>query len=515
MSQTPPAANGGSPPSDRLDGWKEVAAHIGRGVRTAQRWERDLGLPVRRLGTGGGEVVYAFKEDLDSWLARHSRLGVTEHEQIAAESSSNGSGDGGGEAEARGADRDAGPRTVTASSPGTSQPARQPAGPPAGWRRRTVWFVAAAAMLAALGALGWFQLARSPESGSPVGTDRAEPPAEPTELEVVGDALNVRGPNHELLWSHSFDVPLLEISPSTPAGRRALLLLSSIRDLKQSGQKDVLVARSSPDDRRLYCFDHSGNVRFRHRVDADIRFGAYACSEIRLNRLFMDVDSGNRGTFWIAGHDKLGQFPAVLRHLDADGRAIGEDYWSAGFISAMAAVDLGGRRVVLVGSSANETGGAALAVFEGPVRGAAPSANPAYRCSGCPTGGPSPYLVFPRSRLQKEMGVCAAVFEIASTAVGTIQVTVVVAGVPGHDEPVGLAYYTLDRDFRVVDAKLGSGFGTVQRQYEAKEWVSASTRFRGDRDFYPVRRWNQHRKAYDLIAGPEKPAHTAARAATK
>jgi hypothetical protein len=29
------------PPDDRLDSWKEVAAFLGRGVRTVQRWERE------------------------------------------------------------------------------------------------------------------------------------------------------------------------------------------------------------------------------------------------------------------------------------------------------------------------------------------------------------------------------------------------------------------------------------------------------------------------------------------
>ena len=27
-------------PDDRLDSWKEIAAYLGRGVRTVQRWER-------------------------------------------------------------------------------------------------------------------------------------------------------------------------------------------------------------------------------------------------------------------------------------------------------------------------------------------------------------------------------------------------------------------------------------------------------------------------------------------
>lgn len=36
------------PLSDQLTGWKEIAVHIGRGVRQAQRWEK-LGMPVHRV----------------------------------------------------------------------------------------------------------------------------------------------------------------------------------------------------------------------------------------------------------------------------------------------------------------------------------------------------------------------------------------------------------------------------------------------------------------------------------
>lgn len=55
-------------PHEVLSGWKEIARYLGKGVRTVQRYERELSLPVRRLsGKRGGSVV-AVKFDLDSWL---------------------------------------------------------------------------------------------------------------------------------------------------------------------------------------------------------------------------------------------------------------------------------------------------------------------------------------------------------------------------------------------------------------------------------------------------------------
>ena len=42
-----------------LHSWKEIAAELDRGVRTVQRWERTLQLPVRRLGDGPRSPVFA------------------------------------------------------------------------------------------------------------------------------------------------------------------------------------------------------------------------------------------------------------------------------------------------------------------------------------------------------------------------------------------------------------------------------------------------------------------------
>lgn len=50
-----------------LTGWKEIARYLGRGVRTVQRYEHQLGLPARRTNGNGGGSVLATKSDLDSW----------------------------------------------------------------------------------------------------------------------------------------------------------------------------------------------------------------------------------------------------------------------------------------------------------------------------------------------------------------------------------------------------------------------------------------------------------------
>jgi len=55
-----------------LNSWKEIAAYLGRGVRTVQRWE-SLGLPVLRLGEGTRAPVVAHAYEIDLWI-RSARI---------------------------------------------------------------------------------------------------------------------------------------------------------------------------------------------------------------------------------------------------------------------------------------------------------------------------------------------------------------------------------------------------------------------------------------------------------
>lgn len=62
------------PGRNRLNSWKEIAAHLDREVRTVQRWEKREGLPVQRHFHSKASSVYAFKNEVDAWL--HSRVAL-------------------------------------------------------------------------------------------------------------------------------------------------------------------------------------------------------------------------------------------------------------------------------------------------------------------------------------------------------------------------------------------------------------------------------------------------------
>jgi Tol biopolymer transport system component len=64
--QTAPS---GHPAEDRLGSWKEIAAYLKRDVTTVQRWERREGMPVHRHLHDKAGSVYAFRAELDAWVA--------------------------------------------------------------------------------------------------------------------------------------------------------------------------------------------------------------------------------------------------------------------------------------------------------------------------------------------------------------------------------------------------------------------------------------------------------------
>lgn len=55
--------------SERHDSWKEIAAYLRRDERTVQRWERECALPVHRTPGRRRGSVFAYRQELDPWLA--------------------------------------------------------------------------------------------------------------------------------------------------------------------------------------------------------------------------------------------------------------------------------------------------------------------------------------------------------------------------------------------------------------------------------------------------------------
>ena len=54
---------------DRIDSWKQIAAYMAKSERTVRRWQQVEGLPVHRHVHQQRGSVWAYKKELDEWLA--------------------------------------------------------------------------------------------------------------------------------------------------------------------------------------------------------------------------------------------------------------------------------------------------------------------------------------------------------------------------------------------------------------------------------------------------------------
>jgi hypothetical protein len=57
-----------------LTSWKQISQYLGIGIRTAQRWERELIMPVRRPHRKMRSGVVALTDEIDVWLCREGTL---------------------------------------------------------------------------------------------------------------------------------------------------------------------------------------------------------------------------------------------------------------------------------------------------------------------------------------------------------------------------------------------------------------------------------------------------------
>jgi len=455
MASVTDPQNPSAPERLRLDGWKEIASHFGRGVRTVQRWERELQLPVRRIDTGRGQATYAFVDELDRW-----------RESAAARKATSETGANG---EAEGGQTGASSSLIQTSDRGRS--ARVGAAVAAG-----------VVLLTILSVVVWAWIAGS-----------ANPPL-PASAEVANDALVVLDPAGNVLWRHRFDFPLTEgaYHNRVPGTDHASTVIA---DLDQDGTAEVLFVAEPwlANGRGLFCFNADGSIRFRHVPARAVSFGGkmYA-PPWRGVSVHVSGQAGRpRDVWFVSTH--LAEFPTLLERLDAVGQVTAE-YWSNGQISSVVTGEVEGRPLVFVGAINNESKGASLAVLDAQhLSGSAPAVADTYRCAGCPAGGPLAFLVFPRLDVTAAIGTHSHVSNVFVDRLGQVLVDVfhdVGDGVPQELRANALTHYRLDGQFRVIGAELGEKLQSVHDLFQRKGLLDHS--FSPDREarsLWPVHRW--------------------------
>ncbi len=327
----------------RLESWKEIASYLGRDQRTAMRWET-LGMPVHREPGAKRGRVFAYREEIDAWMA--------------------------------------------------SQPATFPKEIPGPLRRPTLR--AGVALVAVLTVLVAGAVFISLQRG------RA---TQPERVSFEGDRVVAWDARGRRLWEYSFPMPLHK---TLPVGLGDLSTLTRIVDLFGDGRREVLVVApfvtgAGPEDptrAELYCFSERGKVLWHYQPEETFRFGGQEYGGPWQIYDLLVSPEGKPNTICLAVEHHI-WWPSFVVHVDPTTGKGTVKFVNSGSLYALHIVRNATGTYLLAGGFNNEYDAGSLAVLD--VRqafAASPqSSGSPYKCESCPVGSPARYFLFPRSEL--------------------------------------------------------------------------------------------------------------------
>jgi len=296
-----------------LSGWKEIASHLGTSVRTAQDYERNLGLPVHRQPGEKGRV-FADPDELDAWRTHR-----------------NGNGS-----------------PVRDEEPAPKK--RPPAAARKVWPRRVL--VAAVLAVPLLALAGYLLLV---------------PHGLPADFRVEGKRLIVYDGNSRELWRHTFDSDL-QGERYRPESEKRLVWLG---DLEGGGQPILLFVPEAVNDLEapsvLLCFAADGNIKWRFRPGRAVTdaSGRHMVPPYMIRNLQVIVGKTPADTRIVVSSNHYLNYPNQVAFMDVHGRVVGE-YWHPGHLPYLRAADLAndGRMDLLMAGVSNGNHQATLVVLD-------------------------------------------------------------------------------------------------------------------------------------------------------
>lgn len=438
-----------TPNRPRLDSWKDIARYLGRDVSTVFRWERDRGLPVHRVPGGKLSRVFAYREELDEWLAQ-SEIELAPHPGETSSLATNGD----------------------LAAPGSDVPGRQPAEPGApvleSARRRYLPTAVAVAVLGIATLAVALTIARETTGGV------AELVVRRTELHAIDKSGRTR-------WTYPFDATAL----APGSGRR----WSQVADLDGDRRDDVLAIvqvfpRASTEHvDTLLRFGQGGTVGWISIPNDRVRFreGEYG-PPWASNDMLVYRAGGEQRIAW-AVHQYT-WWPGLLITLNARGERLGT-FVNSGWIGSVAQTH-DGRRLLLTGIN-NLRRAYFLAVLDAE-RPAGHSPEPPgapTECPTCPSGTPLAYYIFPYTDVTYTPVDPASAPSVQMYEDGSILVRVHENGGPNIAETI----YELAPDASIRGARFSDSFWEWHQRLEREGKLNHPARDCPERRGLDVQSW--------------------------
>jgi hypothetical protein len=369
---------------DILHGWKEIAAHLGRSVRSAQRWEATLGLPVKRISTpDGGQIISASRVELDEWQ-RQTAVRREADDQLEAVESDDEVSEAIGLA-SRPADVEARAPTDQVSTADRRMPtsALRRVAPRAGLRvaQATLLLVTLAAGI--LGGI-WLVTTAIPAWSTPI------------EFAVEGSAVVARNASGRPVWTHALSQSAHRPPDVQPGSGAVMGDLDGDRALEVALPVALAPARTVPATTDVVLvFEKTGRLRWKIQPALRVFDGGTAFDgPWRIQALAFS--SAPPGRLWIAyGHHT--SHPAFVLEVSSRG-AQSIRYLVSGRIFALAHWRTGTGDYLAAGGADRQQQSASITLLDLNAPSARwPMNGAGLTCAGCPTGSPRALALFPNS----------------------------------------------------------------------------------------------------------------------
>jgi hypothetical protein len=285
-------------PEGELSSWKEIAAYLGVGLRTAQIWEQERALPVHRLPGGRGRVIATVAE-LDAWK-RSGALHTTEVLPAAPSSPAT--------------PEDSCALPLAAIIDARRLPSSRD------WWRRAAWLGVAALVVLGFLALRYW-------------------PGKPVSCRVERDTLVAVDNDGRECWRKPFPYPLIEANSPELAS-----MDTWVGDLDGDGRNEVLFAPHSltaaQESTPLICYNDRGVERWRFVNRQPVRTSAEEFTPIFGLAAFLVTPRGTGlGNVVLVASTHYLYYPSQVVLLAPDGRLLAE-YWHSGHLNRLQAADL-------------------------------------------------------------------------------------------------------------------------------------------------------------------------------
>ena len=358
-------ADGSSSPGT-LNGWKEVAAFLGKSVRSVQRWERDLGLPVHRINTPDqGQIVYASRSEIEQWRARMDRRRTPLDDEPAPPI----------------APPAIVPEITTLPAPIVAAPQRS--------NRAALAGVVLTALL----------------TGTVVGMWIARPGASgPDHFEFFGTAVQAVARSGHVLWKYDFGEPVSRVA--VPGADGMVVDIDGdqapefILPVRFGGPLTTRPSRSDA----VVCFRSDGTVVWRIEPAFTVMLDDRPFHGPWYLAAFTSPGVPASGRTWAAFNHNTWS-PGFVLAVDADASETMQ-FLQAGWVTSLAYWKTARGPLLAAGGVSNAHERASIALLDVRRPAVAPAEpGPHVSCDGCPTADPAAYLLLPATEVTRASAV--------------------------------------------------------------------------------------------------------------